>query len=487
MKKLTMKKPNRESISASFHSRSFRAGGYSLVAAVVVIAIAVIINLAANAIPSKYTKLDVTSAGLYSLSDQTTQVVTGLKSDVTVYWLVRDGKEDSTLEHLLDRYEGLSSHLKVVKKDPVVYPAFAKQYTSEDIYDNSLIVVSGDRSRYIAESSIFVSDYSNYDTSGSVSTQFAGESELTSAVNYVVSQNLPIIYTLTGHGESDLPETLQNAITKENMDCKSLSLLTQSQIPADCNCLMIYSPQRDITDTEKNTLLSYLTGGGKLFLVTDYSAEDLPNLMALMGNYGVTKTDGVVLEGNSNNHLQGYSYYLLPDIQSHDITKPLMDGGYYVLMPAAQGLKISDNLRDGLNVTSLLQTSDSAYSKTNVKSMTTYDKEAGDVNGPFSLGVAISETLDKGTTQIVWLTSSQMFASQADTVVSGGNTDLFLNSLDWMCQLENSISIRAKNLNSENLIVPSSASAIWTLVLVGIIPLAFLGVGAYTVIKRRRA
>lgn len=485
MKKLLFPKPKRESISASFHSRSFRVGGYSLASAAVIIAIAVIINLAVSAIPSKYTKLDETSASLYSLSEQTGQVVSGLTKDVTVYWVVQNGKEDATLEHLLDRYKGLSSHLKIVKKDPVVYPGFAGQYTSEEVTDNSLIVVCGDKSRFISNSSIFVSDYSNYEQSGSVSTQFSGESELTSAIHYVISQNLPVVYTLTGHGESDLPQTLQSSISKENMDCQSLSLLSQPKIPANCNCLVIYSPKRDISESEKNILAAYLNGGGKLFLVTDYSSGDLTNLTAIMGTYGVTKTKGVVLEGDTSHHVQGYAYYLLPEIESHDITKPLVDGGYYVFMPAAQGLTVSDNLPNGLSVTPLLQTSDSAYSKINVTGMTTYEKETGDINGPFTLGVAISKTQSKGNTQIVWLTSAQMFDPQADKLVSGGNSDLFLNSLDWMCQLEDSISIRAKSLDSENLIVPSSAAAAWTLVLLGVIPLGFLGVGAYTVFKRR--
>ena len=115
-------------VKYSFRSRAFRAGGYSLAAAAIVIAIAVALNLMVNALPASWTKVDLTDTGLYSLSSQTEQLTAALEEDVTVYWIVQSGSEDSTLGQLLERYESLSKHLKVVEKDPVVYPNFAQQY-----------------------------------------------------------------------------------------------------------------------------------------------------------------------------------------------------------------------------------------------------------------------------------------------------------------------------------------------------------------------
>ena len=227
--------------------------------------------------------------------------------------------------------------------------------------------------------------------------------------------------------------------------------------------------------------------GGKLMLVTNYSETELPNLAAVMEYYGTSLEAGIVLEGDSSHHMRGSNYYLLPNIGSHDITAPLSDGGYYVLMPVAQGIKIADDLRDGLSVTSLLTTTASSYAKPDGYDMTTYDKEEGDVDGPFSLGVAISEEVEDGTTGIVWLTSSYMFDESTDLMVSGANTDLFLNALDWMCQRESAISIRAKDLSTEYLTVPSADASTWSLILVVTLPAAFLIAGAYvTVVRRKR-
>ena len=469
----------------SFRSRAFRAGGYSLAAAAIVIAIAVALNLMVGALPASWTKVDLTDTGLYSLSSQTEQLVAGLEEDVTVYWIVQDGSQDSTMEQLLERYKSLSKHLDVVEKDPVVYPSFAQQYTDATLYNNSLIVVCGDRSRYISYYDIYVTDYSSYYTNGTTSTQFAGESELTSAIDYVTNEDLPTVYTLTGHGESDLPSELSEGAEDENLLLEELSLVNGEDVPEDADAIILYSPQRDISSDEKDALLTYLQGGGKLLLVTDYTDTDMPNLAELMEYYGTALMDGIVLEGDSDHHMRGYNYYLLPDINSHDITQPLMDG-YYILMPVAQGITVSDELRDGLTVTQLLTTSDSAYAKADGYNITTFDKEEGDTDGPFALGVAITEEVEGGQTGIVWLTTSYMFDSDNNMRVAGANNDLFLNALDWMCQRESAISIRAKDLSTEYLTVPSSTASTWSVILVAVVPLAFLAGGAVVTIRRRR-
>lgn len=96
------KKPSAAAIKGSFRTRSFRAGGYSLAAAAVVVAIAVAINLVVGALPADWTKIDLTSTGLYSLSSQTQQMVSALEDEVTVYWIVQSGTEDDTIGELLE-------------------------------------------------------------------------------------------------------------------------------------------------------------------------------------------------------------------------------------------------------------------------------------------------------------------------------------------------------------------------------------------------
>ena len=470
----------------SFSTRTFRAGGYSAAAAAIVIAIAVAVNLFAGALPASITHIDTTSSGLFTLSAQTEQLVSALDEEVTIYWIVQSGTEESTIGELLDRYAGLSSSITITKRDPVVYPNFASQYTSEPLYNNSLIVVSGDRSQYISYTDIYVTDYSAYYMTGSMTTEFGGEGELTAAIDYVTNEDLPTIYTLTGHGETGLPSNLQTLAEGENMLVSELSLLTVDAVPEDADLIVIYAPQSDISSDELDMLLAYLQGGGKMLVVRDYVEDDTPNFDTLLAEYGLATAEGIVLEGDANHHMRGSNYYLLPNIESHAITDPLIDGGYYVLAPVAQGLTLLDDARSSLTVTPLLETSSSAYSKIDGYSLTTYEKEDGDIDGPFVLGAAVSETVDGGETQLVVFTSSQMFDETTSMLVAGANDDLFLNALDWMCERESAISIRAKRLAADFLTVPTFWSSTLSALLVIVLPLGFLVAGAAVSIVRRK-
>lgn len=130
-------------------------------------------------------------------------------------------------------------------------------------------------------------DYSSYYYDGTYSVGFAGEGELTSAISYVTNGELPKIYTLTGHGESSLSTDFQTAVEKQNMELEELSLLTETEVPEDANCILMYAPQSDISSEEKEILLTYLQGGGNFFLITDPQSESgsRPNLDALMAEY----------------------------------------------------------------------------------------------------------------------------------------------------------------------------------------------------------
>lgn len=262
---------------------AFKGGSYAIVLTCIVLALLVVVNLLANALPASLTKLDISASKLYSITSNTKAVVNALEQDVTIYWVVQSGQEDDVIDNLLAKYDSLSDHIDVVKKNPDVYPAFAKQYTDETVSNNSLIVVSGEKYRYVPYSDIYVSQGSAY--SYSYTTSFDGEGAITSAIDYVVSTELPIVYTLEGHGEADLPETFADQLEKENIETKSLSLLTVDEIPEDAAALMIYAPASDLSAEEAKMLSEYVKSGGKLLALAGSVADgELTNLYGILSD-----------------------------------------------------------------------------------------------------------------------------------------------------------------------------------------------------------
>ena len=475
-------------IKKGINKKTLKNGSYSVVLSVIFVVIIVVVNLIVDAFPSTYTELDVSDQQLFSIGDQTKDFLKELDKDVTIYQIAQSGSEDEVVSKLLKKYEEASDHIKVEKKDPVVNPKFTSEYTDEEVSSNSLIVVCGDRSKIVDYNNIYESsmDYTTYSytTSG-----FDGEGQITSAISYVTSDNLPVLYTLDGHGEKSLDSTLQEDIEKANIEIKSLNLLTEESVPEDADCLMINSPSTDISEDERDAIIEYLENGGKAMIFSDYTEGSMDNFDAVLENYGVERVDGIVIEGDAQHYAMQMPYYLLPDVSSAEAVSDFSSQGYFVLAPYAQGIRQLDNVRDTLTIESLLTTSDEAYSKTDLNTET-LEKTDEDIDGPFDIGVSITEKVDDDkTTQIVYYSTANIMDSQINQMVAGGNEQMITESLNWMCSTDeaSTISIPSKSLEVSYLTVTAYDAAYWKICVMGLIPGVFLVVGFVVWLKRRKA
>ena len=471
---------NREAMT----TRTAQVGGYSFLMTLIVLGILVAVNVACSLLPSTWTQFDISSARLYSLTSDTKVVVNGLDQDVTIYWIVQSGSEDSVISKLLNVYDGMSDHITVVNKDPDVYPTFAAQYTDETVTNNSLIVECGDKYRYIPYSDIYESDTSSYYTTGSVSYSFNGEGKITTAIDYVTAEELPQVYLLSGHGEADLSDTFLSSLESSNIETQTFSLLNEDEIPEDADCILINAPTSDLSEEEMTILRDYIAEGGQLMVLSGpQEEEELTNLKSLLADYGVSTVEGVVVEGNRNNYAFSTPYILLPDIQSTDITSPLVENSSYVIVPIAQGLSIGSSSNG--TVTSLLDTSSDAFSKIDGYALTTYEKEENDIDGSFSLAVTIEDSTAGG--KIVWIASDYLMDDTYNAYSSGANTDLVMNSISWMIPDQGTISIRSKSLDYNYLTISTTTANVLKAWMIGVIPIGFLLLGIMEVIARRKA
>lgn len=462
----------------------FRAGSYSAVAAVIVIAIAILVNMMVSTLPTASTQLDMTEQSLYSLSDQTKRIAASLDKDVTLYLISNSGQEDDTIMRLLERYADLSSHIKVQTMDPTLQPTFLNQYELDisQLYANSVLADCNGRYRLVGYDEIFVTEYSMdyYSYSYTTTTTFNGENALTNAIHYVASDNLPKVYTLTGHGESELDSSITDMLAQDNFDTESLSLLALEEAPEDAAAIIINAPTSDLGEDEASLLIDYLAGGGSVVLTTGYIDEGkMPQLLRVTSSMGLTTETGVIIEGNRQMRLSRYPHYLLPELGSHDITDALSDGGYYILTAIAQPMVETGDA--SAEITWLLTTSDESYLKAAGLNLTTTEKENGDEEGPFHVG-AVAE----GEGKLFWVTTDSLLDSYINSAVSGANGDLFLNALNWMAGQEESISIRAKSLDSAGLTVTQGESSMWSIIMIGLIPAALVAVGIVIWIRRKR-
>ena len=218
---LTTQSIQKRRYSVSVHNISM--GAYSSITVVIGIALAVIVNLIAGQIPTKYTNIDITTNQLYTITDQTKELLASLNDDVTVYVLSSEDGADSTISQTLKSYEEASSHIKVEYIDPLVNPQFASSYSTSNLSQNSLIVETAKRYKVISYNEMYETevDYSTYSQNV---TGYDGEGQLTSAISYCTSDDMPKIYIISGHNEYTLDSGFTTALEKENIDYETISL-----------------------------------------------------------------------------------------------------------------------------------------------------------------------------------------------------------------------------------------------------------------------
>ena len=478
---LTVQSIQKRRYSVSVKNLSFSAYSTGMIA--LAIAVVAAANLVIGEMPSSWTAIDLTSEKLYSLTDQTKEFVNNMQEDVTIYVIVNEDNQDTTLGQTLQRYDDLSDHITVEYVDPTVNPRFHTQYTDSTISINSLIVVSDKRNRVIDYSDIYESSF-DYSTYTSTTTGYDGEGQITSALDYVLSDDLPKVYLTEGHGEYSLSSSFTDALTKENVEYETINLMDYDTVPEDTACLIINGPQSDLSADDADKVTSYLESGGKVILITGYTGSEMPNRDDLLKYMGMSIADGLVVEQDQNYYYRS-PYYLLPDVSADTYTSGIY-GNYYIFAPYSQGILIADEEAEGMTYTTFLSTSESAYSKVDITNMENFEKSEGDIDGPFGVGVEAVKALEEGEATMVVYSCDQLFTDDANVMVSGANQMMFVNTVGGFVDHEVSVSIPVKSYQVSYLTVNQSDAVLIGLVTTIVLPVGCLAAGFVIWFRRRK-
>ena len=487
---LTVQSIQKRRYSMSVKNLSFSAYSTGMIA--VAVALVVVVNIIMGEMPSGWTAIDMTSQKLYSLTDQTVNYVKNMQDDVTIYVLVNQDNQDTTLGQTLQRYDDLSDHITVEYVDPTVNPMFYTQYTTGNISTNSLIVVSDKRSKVIDYNDVYESsydfDYSTY-SYNTTTTGYDGEGQLTSALDYVLNDDMPKVYMTTGHNELSLSNTFTSALNKENVDYESVNLMDLDTIPDDADCLFINGATSDFSSDDKDKVIDYLNNGGKVILVTGYTDEETPNIDVILSYMNLSIAKGLVVENDSNGYYRS-PYYILPTQSSDSYTSGTY--GKYLFLPYSQGIIVPEKVSTDetaigdITYDVFLSTSDSAFAKQDVSNAQDFSQGENDVNGPFALGVEAVKTLDDGDATLIVYGCEQLFTDDANSVVSGANLTLFTNTFSGMADHETSVSIPVKSYEVSNLVVDSAQILLLGLLVTVILPIGCMIAGFVIWFRRRK-
>lgn len=370
-----------EKMKRLFHTTGTTHGIYSVGLTAVVIAIVVVVNLIVGQLPEQYRNIDVSNSKIYEITDTTRDFLKGLDEEVTFKVLAVKEEADERIQTFLSKYAALSKKISVEWIDPVLHPSALQE---NDASENSIVVSCENtgKTTTVTFDQIVVVDYSSYYYTGSISeNEFDGEGQLTSAVNYVTSDAGKQIYRTAGHGESMLPASITELMDKNNYAVSEWNLMMNLEIPGDCDLLLMNAPTTDLTVEEKDALLSYLAGGGKMMLLLgDTNSTELPNLAAVMKEYGMEAADGYIAD--MQRCYQGNAFYIFPMLSvSGDMAKGITSE--MVLLINAHGLNMVDAARDTISTTSFMTTSSGGTAVT----------EDSQTEGTYTIGAVATEAV----------------------------------------------------------------------------------------------
>lgn len=482
-------------IGKMFRTSGTRHGAYSVGLTVIVIAIIIVINLVAGQIPEAYRNLDVSSTKIYDISDTTTELLDSLEEDVDMTILAVKDETDDRITTFLSKYDALSDHVSMEWVDPVLHPSALTEY---DASENTVVISceATGRTTTVSFDDILVPDMYSYYYYGSESyTEFDGEGQLTSAVNYVTNDVEKTIYQMTGHGEGTLSDTITDLMDKNNYSLTELNLLMTTSIPEDCDLLFMYAPTTDLSEDEAEMIGSYLDQGGKvMILLGETNAAELPNLEGILEEYGIQSADGYIAD--PQRCYQGNYYYIFPELS---LSGDMADGisSEMVLLINAHGLNVIDPSRDTITTTSFMSSSDQAFDVT----------ETTQEQGSYSLGAVAEESVstsdddsssdDADTEESSDESDTEELMSRL-TVISAGslidpqitdsftqleNTTVFMNAVTANFDGVQNLSIEAKSLGTEYNTV--QYTGLFSFIVVFGIPAVIL-IGGFVVWFRRR-
>jgi len=479
-------KMKRLNIRDSFSTKNFKFGGYAAMMTAIVLAILIVVNLVVGQLNIK---IDLTKNQLYSLSEQTYDVINNLDQDITIYALYETGKENTAFNEILNNYSEHSKRIHIEYKDPVLYPQFASQYDKEGggIKTGSLIIVGSNNKFKVISPHELINYSMNQQTFQTIAESLAVEQKVTGAIQYIMAEKIPTIYTLEGHEEVSLPGDIIKQLGQENYEVKNLNLLTMDKFPEDGDILMVLSPRRDISIEEAEKINEFLEKQGRAIFIMGIKENEMPNMEGIINSYGVGLENAIIVERDTSRQFQN-PVYIIPGFAEHDILNPLRAKKLPVLIPFAQAIEILQVKKKSIDIAPLLISSEDSYAKTNPNSET-IEKEAEDLEGPFNVAVAITdkwyEDNQELITRVVVIGNKQFLDPQINAVSAGGNMDFFLNSINWLVDREESITIRPKSLLSRYLNLNMFQVLLFSGIAVILIPLAIGIVGIVVWLRRK--
>jgi hypothetical protein len=171
-------------------------------------------------------------------------------------------------------------------------------------------------------------------------TAFLGEMMFTSTLLAVSNPKPFKAYFLQGHGEPSLTDSSETGYLKfadilaqNYVQAQPLELLGDNPVPADCNLLIIAGPRTTFSNLELQKLDQYLSQGGRLLVLLDYSSIREPTgIEDILKQWGVNVGTDTVQDLKNTTSSSGQDVIVL-NFSQHPVVNPLTQLALQLILP----------------------------------------------------------------------------------------------------------------------------------------------------------
>lgn len=264
-----------------------------------------------------FPELDLTDNKMYSLSIETITKIKNIDKEVKVAFA--NFGDYGPIIDLARKYGLENKNISVeIIKDISKRPDLIQKYSVLESQYPMIIVTSGENESTLGAYDLYT--YEGIDRS---------EEAITNAILNVVTEEKPKIYFMTGHNlyPIELFNTVITKIKDNANEVSTINLFTLDAMPEDCDTLVITSLAQDITEKERDVLISYIKSGGNLLVFSDpklITGVSTPNLDMVLAEFGAAISDGVIIEQNSGHMIAGYPEFIVEDVITYSaLTKDI--------------------------------------------------------------------------------------------------------------------------------------------------------------------
>jgi ABC-type uncharacterized transport system involved in gliding motility auxiliary subunit len=450
--------------------RQARHGSNSIIMLVAFILILVVVNVIVYQNPIQW---DWTEGKQNTLAAETIDTLKVLPAPVHAIGFFTTRTSNTSALDLFNKIQAKSNgKFSYEFVDPETNPAKAQQYKITQ--DASVVLVMSGRQELLKNPT---------------------EQEFTNSIVRLMNPGSRTVYFLTGHGERDIQNPGDKAVTRtrtvlesKNYTVKSLNLLSENKIPDDALAIVIVGPTQPISSQEVSLLKAYLEKGKALIVMEDASLVSDPGkpldplFNYLSTNWGITFVNDLVIDPSSSQVIVAIEN----SYGSHPITDKLRNQNMVTFFPTARSLTIDMKVQN-VQTTELVKTIDRSWGETDFAALqnnqATFDSSV-DFPGPLTIAAASQNSTNKGRVVAI---GNSAFASDL-YFDQYGNSDLFINSVDWAAGQANMINLTSSQPVSRQMRLPNNLTILLlALVFILLIPgLVIAGGVASWLVRRSR-